>query len=105
MLSLINSLRLPVSRISLINRRSPNVPTLLRFKSTNTSDKETLKLKNRSTLYYATAATVLFVGLTYAAVPLYRLFCQVRLKLSMMPEDSRLNDELFRLTVTVEQQP
>ncbi|CAG9857444.1 unnamed protein product [Phyllotreta striolata] len=30
----------------------------------------------RSTLYYVTAAGVVTVGLSYAAVPLYRLFCQ-----------------------------
>lgn len=35
------------------------------------------KTKNlRSTLYYITAAGVVVVGLSYAAVPLYRLFCQ-----------------------------
>lgn len=36
------------------------------------------KLHTRSTLYYVTAAGVLFAGATYAAVPLYRMFCQVR---------------------------
>ncbi|KAF5280576.1 hypothetical protein FQR65_LT00327 [Abscondita terminalis] len=30
----------------------------------------------KSTLYYITAAGVLVVGLSYAAVPLYRIFCQ-----------------------------
>lgn len=34
------------------------------------------KINLRSTLYYVTAAGVLAVGLSYAAVPLYRLFCQ-----------------------------
>lgn len=32
----------------------------------------------RSTLYYVTAMGVLVGGLSYAAVPLYRIFCQVR---------------------------
>ncbi|KRT80071.1 hypothetical protein AMK59_6615 [Oryctes borbonicus] len=32
--------------------------------------------KARSTLYYLAAAGVLTVGLSYAAVPLYRMFCQ-----------------------------
>lgn len=32
-------------------------------------------LNNRSTLYYFTGLGVLTVGLSYAAVPLYRLFC------------------------------
>lgn len=36
-----------------------------------------LSLNNKSTLYYVTAAGVLFAGATYAAVPLYRMFCQV----------------------------
>ena len=31
----------------------------------------------RSTLYYVTAMGVLVGGLSYAAVPLYRIFCQV----------------------------
>lgn len=35
------------------------------------------KLRARSVAYYATAAAVLTVGLSYAAVPLYRMFCQV----------------------------
>ena len=33
----------------------------------------------KSTLYYVTAGGVLIVGLSYAAVPLYRMFCQVSL--------------------------
>lgn len=33
--------------------------------------------RNRSTVYYITGVGVLAVGLSYAAVPLYRLFCQV----------------------------
>ncbi|XP_022901589.1 cytochrome c oxidase assembly protein COX11, mitochondrial [Onthophagus taurus] len=37
---------------------------------------ETQKLRVRSTLYYVAAAGVLTVGLSYAAVPLYRMFCQ-----------------------------
>lgn len=31
----------------------------------------------KTTLYYVTAGGVLVVGLSYAAVPLYRMFCQV----------------------------
>lgn len=33
---------------------------------------------NKSTLYYLSAIGVFAVGLSYAAVPLYRIFCQVR---------------------------
>lgn len=35
------------------------------------------KIKNRSTFNYMAAVGVLAVGMTYAAVPLYRMFCQV----------------------------
>lgn len=35
--------------------------------------------KIKSTLNYVTAVGVLALGLTYAAVPLYRIFCQVHL--------------------------
>lgn len=35
--------------------------------------------KLRSTVYYVVATAVLTVGLSYAAVPLYRMFCQVYL--------------------------
>lgn len=34
--------------------------------------------KKKSTVYYVVALGVLTVGFSYAAVPLYRLFCQVR---------------------------
>lgn len=34
--------------------------------------------KSRSTVYYVVALGVLVGGLSYAAVPLYRLFCQVQ---------------------------
>lgn len=34
------------------------------------------KLRNRSTFYYIGAVGVIAVGLSYAAVPLYRMFCQ-----------------------------
>lgn len=37
-------------------------------------DKRNLKI--RSTLYYITAAGVVAIGMSYAAVPLYRMFCQ-----------------------------
>lgn len=67
----------PVARISLCNR-NPKLSNLqIRFNSNNNADEASKKLKNRSTLYYATAAVVSFVGLTYAAVPMYRMFCQV----------------------------
>lgn len=36
--------------------------------------------KLRSTVHYVVATAVLTIGLSYAAVPLYRMFCQVYLK-------------------------
>lgn len=42
---------------------------------------EAEKLRNRSIAYYSLATVVLCGGLTYAAVPLYRLFCQVSSRL------------------------
>ena len=33
---------------------------------------------NRTTLVYSTAIAIVVLGLSYAAVPLYRMFCQVR---------------------------
>lgn len=53
--------------------------TLLRqfHKSPRLNQKDTTRNKKiRSTLYYVSAAGVLTVGLSYAAVPLYRMFCQ-----------------------------
>ena len=32
---------------------------------------------NRATLVYSTAVAIVVLGLSYAAVPLYRMFCQV----------------------------
>lgn len=37
---------------------------------------ESRRKKIKSTLYYVTAAGIIVVGLSYAAVPLYRIFCQ-----------------------------
>lgn len=34
-------------------------------------------IRGRSIAYYSISAVVMTVGLTYAAVPLYRMFCQV----------------------------
>jgi hypothetical protein len=49
----------------------------------------------RSTVHYVVAAAVLAVGLSYAAVPLYRMFCQVCLvSLNMRIRYNNLNDIL-----------
>lgn len=43
---------------------------------TNKSESAEIRKKSKSTLYYLSAAGVLAVGMSYAAVPLYRIFCQ-----------------------------
>ena len=48
---------------------------LLRFSN------ESQSKGSRSTLYYLTAVGILAIGLSYAAVPLYRIFCQVCMNL------------------------
>jgi len=43
----------------------------------NIHNDETTKRRQKTILNYAAAAGILTIGLTYAAVPLYRMFCQV----------------------------
>ncbi|GAB6030362.1 hypothetical protein CHUAL_006023 [Chamberlinius hualienensis] len=50
-------------------------PTLIRYNSSNQPRSEFNKGKS-STLYYVSGVAVLVLGLSYAAVPLYRLYCQ-----------------------------
>lgn len=46
-------------------------------KSPKLNQKDSIRnQKIKSTLYYLSAAGVLTIGLSYAAVPLYRMFCQ-----------------------------
>lgn len=45
-------------------------------KINNSTTIKARKRRIRSTLYYVTAAGIMTVGLSYAAVPLYRIFCQ-----------------------------
>lgn len=42
----------------------------------NKPESAEIRKKSKSTLYYLSAAGVLAVGMSYAAVPLYRIFCQ-----------------------------
>ncbi|XP_056642534.1 cytochrome c oxidase assembly protein COX11, mitochondrial [Diorhabda sublineata] len=49
---------------------------LIKRLCSNHNNNENRKRSIRSTLYYVTAAGIVTVGLSYAAVPLYRLFCQ-----------------------------
>ncbi|KAJ8925246.1 hypothetical protein NQ315_001433 [Exocentrus adspersus] len=51
--------------------------TLRYQKEQNSASDDTTRRKGiKSTLYYVTAAAVATAGLSYAAVPLYRMFCQ-----------------------------
>lgn len=54
---------------------------LLRPQKDNGNFRSQERLKGaRSTLYYVAAAGVLTLGLSYASVPLYRMFCQVKVR-------------------------
>lgn len=64
----------------LLNKSTINTVTkqFIRAQGTKQNPFNSDRNKNsRSTLYYAAASGVLFIGFTYAAVPLYRMFCQV----------------------------
>nr|CAH7734743.1 unnamed protein product [Callosobruchus chinensis] len=56
-------------------KRLLHVSSSLRQKAAGSAN-ETRNKGIRSTLYYVTAAGIITVGLSYAAVPLYRMFCQ-----------------------------
>lgn len=51
------------------NRGKSSKPNLNSFE-------ESQKKRIKSTVYYVTATGVIVVGLSYAAVPIYRMFCQ-----------------------------
>lgn len=53
-----------------------SVPAPLRFIGRDHNAEAARKHRIRTTLYYVTAAGVLTAGMSYAAVPLYRMFCQ-----------------------------
>ncbi|KAF5299853.1 hypothetical protein FQA39_LY11390 [Lamprigera yunnana] len=54
-------------------RHQFHISTIHRIKARQPTSQS---VKIKSTLYYVTAAGILVVGLSYAAVPLYRMFCQ-----------------------------
>ncbi|KAL4072672.1 cytochrome c oxidase assembly protein CtaG/Cox11-domain-containing protein [Scleroderma yunnanense] len=72
-------LRLGVRTLALSQlRKSPD--TLARCRSVSTqrytaSRQQMYKTRNRNLLMYTSAVVVLTIGVTYAAVPLYRMFC------------------------------
>jgi len=60
-------------------RRQPPSRLVTRSRSRKSrSQEEEWKTRNKTVLTYIAAAGVGMIGLSYAAVPLYRLYCQVR---------------------------
>lgn len=53
-----------------------------------------LKERHKSTLYYLGACTVLVAGASYAAVPMYRIFCQVT-DLQIYPSVRSKRNEIY----------
>lgn len=67
-------------RLGTWRRPSPAVQPLRRPKSTNPftrQQEEDWRRRNKTVLTYVAAAAVGMLGASYAAVPLYRLYCQV----------------------------
>ncbi|XP_054762923.2 cytochrome c oxidase assembly protein COX11, mitochondrial-like [Lytechinus pictus] len=59
------------------NVRSPFVPGTVRLKSSHSrSQQNAWRERNKSVMLYVIAGAVLVVGFSYAAVPLYTVFCQ-----------------------------
>lgn len=58
------------------NKCTNNIHTSIKYKQKIDKPNEGQAKGIRSTLYYMAAAGVVTVGLSYAAVPLYRMFCQ-----------------------------
>ncbi|XP_057662581.1 cytochrome c oxidase assembly protein COX11, mitochondrial [Diorhabda carinulata] len=70
-----NLVRNLTCRTNALSKNTINTNLIKRLCS-NHNNNENRKRSIRSTLYYVTAAGIVTVGLSYAAVPLYRLFCQ-----------------------------
>ncbi|XP_001865568.2 cytochrome c oxidase assembly protein COX11, mitochondrial [Culex quinquefasciatus] len=56
--------------------RNPPTSCVARLIGSNRNADAARRHKIRTTIYYVAAAGVLTVGMSYAAVPLYRMFCQ-----------------------------
>jgi len=65
--SLIQQSRVPVNKLCFNGA----------VRSYNATERTHQSRNNRSTLVYTTAVAIVVLGLSYAAVPLYRMFCQV----------------------------
>ena len=66
-------IRTNAGSISLFIQPNCSFSTSSTFKSSNTSQ---FTNANRTTLKYIISIAIVVVGLSYAAVPLYRVFCQ-----------------------------
>ena len=64
------------NNLSLI-QQSPNFVYCNGVRRCYTTGRNRQSRSNLSTLVYSTAAAIVVLGLSYAAVPLYRMFCQV----------------------------
>lgn len=60
---------------NILNCSKPHIVLGQIRNSSSQSQKNARNVKLKSTLYYAAGLGVLTVGLSYAAVPLYRMFC------------------------------
>lgn len=70
-------LRSPSSSCSYVNIRSLFLSCRSHILFNKDAGKPKLAINNKSTLYYLAALGVFTAGMSYAAVPLYRIFCQV----------------------------
>lgn len=81
----------------LLLRRRPPSRLDARFRSRKSQEEE-WRNRNRTVLTYIAAAGVGMIGLSYASVPLYRLYCQVRLSSSVFARTRPDSDFSARLT-------
>lgn len=63
---------------NLLRRRPPSHLVTRRQSRRSRSQEDEWRTRNKTVLTYIAAAGVGMIGLSYAAVPLYRLYCQVR---------------------------
>lgn len=70
--------RTPKAELFLQRTLPPRLHTQSRGKRSRGHQEEEWKTRNKTVLTYIAAAGVGMIGLAYAAVPLYRLYCQVR---------------------------
>lgn len=67
----------PSNFFNLQNVRTIFLSNSKQFLCNKNANSSKINLAKRSTLYYVAAAGIFVCGMSYAAVPLYRIFCQV----------------------------